>query len=121
MNNLKYVPPSTRKPDTDPNHGCPINPSRWKSGPDLVSHEQYYAWLKHRAQANFRKEEYSLTWEEWTDLWGNGKWEQRGRGRDDLCLMQLDRAAGWHKHNVEVVPRVEYLKRMGEYRALKNG
>ena len=97
--------------------GLRANPDNWITGPDEIEHDKYYAWLKHRCQAKYRGEDYSLTWEQWQTLWPNDKWFERGRSKHSLCLIQIDRAAGWHYNNVEVVERVEYLKRASEYRA----
>lgn len=77
----------------------------WKSGTDLLDHEKYYAWLKHRAQARYRKEDYSLTWEQWWTLWPNELWNRRGRGADCVRLKMINKSLGWHISNVEVVPR----------------
>ena len=96
--------------------GLRPDPTKWLSGPDEIQHDKYYALLKHRAQARFRKESHSLTWEQWQDLWPHDLWFQRGRTKESLCLMQIDPEAGWHKNNVEVVTRHTYLKRAQEYK-----
>lgn len=92
-------------------------PELWKSGPDELEHDKYYAWAKHKAQAKFRNEEHTLTWEEWKSIWTNDLFEQRGRGADSLCLMQQDIRKGWHVDNVSIITRREHLKRAREYRA----
>jgi len=91
-------------------------PELWISGPDLIDHEKYYAWQKHRAQAMYRNESYSITWEEWQKIWPTDLFLQRGRGSDDLCLMIIDRDLGWHYNNVTVLPRKEQLQRAREHR-----
>ena len=111
----KYKTYKLKKEYTNPS-GLREDPSKWISGPDVVQNDKYYAWLKHRGQARYRGEEHSLTWEEWQSLWPNDKWFCRGRGKHDLCLMQIDRDGGWHYNNVEVVERVEYLARASEYK-----
>ena len=37
-----------------------------KFGDDVYQRERYYAFLKHRSQARYRGEDYTLTWEDWT-------------------------------------------------------
>jgi hypothetical protein len=97
--------------------GSHKRPNAWVLGPDtdIITQDKYYGWQKHRAQAKFRQEDYSLTWKEWQSLWPTELWLGRGRGKHDLCLMQIDRDGGWHIHNVEVVERIVYLQRAAEY------
>jgi hypothetical protein len=62
----------------------------------------YIPWLKARAQANFRNEEWLLTFEDWFALW-DGIWHQRGRDSDDLCLARMDMSGPWSVANVEIM------------------
>ena len=91
-------------------------PESWKSGPDPLKHEKYYAWLKHRSQARYRKEDYDITWEQWEQLWSDGDFELRGRGKDDLCLSRKDPNQSWSVDNCQVVTRSSHLARNGEFR-----
>lgn len=91
------------------------NPETWVTGTDPLRREKYYAFLKHRAQAKFRKENYTLTWEQWETLWTDQLFLKRGRKRDDYCLMMLNINNGWTQDNVQVVTRYTSLKRKGEY------
>jgi hypothetical protein len=116
----KYVAATQGSVDYYPGIGGRVNPSRW-CYEDPEQRDQYYGYLKHKAQAKFRGESHSLTPEEWFDYWKDGAWAQRGRQRDCLCLVQIEPGLGWHKSNCEVVERYEYLKRSAEYRASKNG
>lgn len=86
-------------------------PEKWFSGPDPIEHEKYYAWQKHRAQANFRGEHHSLSWSDWQTLWPTDQFLKRGRKPDDLCLIMRDFDLGWTMHNVSVVTRREHLQR----------
>lgn len=95
--------------------GRPIDPDDWCTGPDPIRHDKYYAWLKHKAQANFRGEEHNITWEEWESIWTDELWAKRGRLATDLCLGRLDHLGEWSIHNVHVVPRSEHLKRQKEF------
>lgn len=89
--------------------GAPVNPDKWCYS-DPEQRDQYYALLKHRAQAKHRGETHSITPEEWFALWQDC-WHLRGRGADNLCLCKTDPLLGWHVHNVEIMPRKEFLKR----------
>ena len=100
--------------------GRPIRPEEWCTGEDPVRHDKYYAWLKHRAQAKFRKEDYDLTWEDWESLWTDELWFQRGRAKTDLCLGRLDHLGPWSLDNCHVIPREEHLKRQGEFVRVRN-
>lgn len=87
------------------------DPNKWVSGPDPVRHDSYYAWLRHRCQARFRKEDYELTWEQWQELWFPDLWSKRGRAVDDLCLQRINTDLPWADYNVEIVTRREHLRR----------
>ena len=86
-------------------------PQVWVTGPDPRRHEQYHAWLLHKAQANYRKEGYALPFEDFERAWNKGgAWEHRGRLIDDLCMVRLDPDLPWHKSNISIIPRREQLK-----------
>jgi hypothetical protein len=93
-----------------PGRGCGPRPHIWKSGPDLVRHEQYNAFLKQRAQANFRKEAWTMSFEDFVLVWQH-KWSQRGRRSTDLCMTRLDYDQAWCTANVDIVPRHEHVRR----------
>ena len=115
MKNKYCVYKSTRtRGDGGP--GRYVDPDTWITGPDPVRHDKYYGYLKHRAQAKFRKEEYQLTWEDWEAYWPHHKWQCRGRKKTDLCLMRIDITQPWSVENCEVAERMKYLKRQQEYR-----
>lgn len=90
---------------TDPRPQC------WKVQGELP-HKQYRCWIQHKNQANFRKEEYSLTFEQYQELWRD-KWDMKGRSSDNYCLTRIDPEGSWHIDNVECVPRIEHLRRQG--------
>ena len=105
----KYVPLSTRS--CPKANGRPIDPSKWVSGPDPLTREKYYAWLKHRSQARYRKEEYHLTWQDWQSLWSDGDFLKRGRTSDSLCISRVSRLEAWQIDNCEVITRIAHLKK----------
>lgn len=111
----KYVPKS-KGPKSATQPGRPIKPDTWVCGPDPFKREKYYAWLKHRAQAKYRKESYAITWPQWDTLWSDDDFRKRGRRKTDLVLMKLNPKAAWSYNNCTVVVRIEYLKRAAEYR-----
>lgn len=89
------------------------HPEHWKSGPDYTDHQKYYAWLKHKAQARYRGEEYCLEWRDWQKIWQGDLWHSRGRGNHDLCLTRIDFELPWSKKNCELITRLEQYRRQG--------
>ena len=74
-----YIPKP--KPPRADGRGRPVNPEKWVTGPDPHRREKYYAFLKHRAQCNFRNEDYELTFNDWETYWTDENYSQRGRRR----------------------------------------
>lgn len=85
-------------------------PEKWKTGPDPLQRDKYYGYLKHRSQARYREEDYSLTPEEWLSIWTDEAWLNRGRLSDNYCLVMKDRELGWHMDNVELRQRKTWLQ-----------
>jgi hypothetical protein len=112
----KYVCPLKHPLDAERRGGVKPRKELW-TGDALILRDRDYAFLKHRAQAKFRCEDYSLTLEQWQELWPIDTWLQRGRTPDSLCIIQLEAGGGWHWDNVVIAPRIEYLRRNREYRA----
>lgn len=97
-----------------------VDPDSWCTGPDPVRHDKYYAYLKHQAQAKFRKEQHTLTWDQWEALWPDELWHQRGRKAHNLCLQQTAPGLGWHWSTVEVVPRRKHFQDIKERNRVKS-
>lgn len=89
-------------------------PHCWKVQGE-IPHQQHLAWLQMRAQANYRKEIFALSFEEFQRLW-QGNWEQKGRGTGDYCLTREDPDGAWIWGNVLCLPRVEHLRRQKLYK-----
>lgn len=89
-------------------------PHMWKVQGELP-HKQYRTWIQHKNQANFREEEYELSFEQYQWLWRE-KWDMRGRDSNSYCLVRIDPEHPWRLDNVEVIDRTEHLKRQGENR-----
>ena len=78
-----------------------------------MRHAQYDAWLKARAQAHYRGEQYLITFEDWVELWGDN-WSRRGRGADCLMLMKRRWAEPWTKRNAHLVDRPTFHARQAK-------
>lgn len=104
----------------------PSRPSMWKCGPDEYRHEIYGAFLKRRAQANFREEGWGMDFEEFYDLWKND-WHNRGRLSHQVCMSRLDNEKPWTRENTYIRLRYDQLveqakKRIGRgWRQLQLG
>ena len=68
-------------------------------------HDCHMAYLKHKAQANYRKEQYALTEQEWMSLWNEEMWNLRGRGKGNVRLTRINAQLPWCLSNVEFVVR----------------
>jgi hypothetical protein len=95
-------------------------PHCWKVQGE-IPHKQYLAWLQMKAQANYRKEVFALSFDEYQRLWLDN-WAKKGRGSNDYCLTREDPEGAWIWGNVVCVLRVEYLRRQKLYKMeKKNG
>lgn len=91
--------------------GPKIRPERWISGPDVVEHDKYYAWLKHQAQARYRGEQHDITWEQWQQLWTTDCWLNRGRSKHCNMLVRINNQGAWTLSNVKMI----VVKDKGQY------
>lgn len=89
-------------------------PHCWKVQGE-IPHQQYLSWLQMRAQANYRKEQFMLSFEEFQTLW-LGHWDQKGRGQNHYCLTREDPDGAWIRGNVVCIPRLEHLRRQKLYK-----
>jgi len=85
-------------------------PDRWLTGPDPEVRRHRYRWLRARAQARFWGQEWTITWEDYLDLFKTapGRW---GRGMTQLNLTREDTRRGWHIWNVRLRTRSEAMRR----------
>ena len=81
---------------------------------------KYYAFLRHRSQAVYRKEPYSLSWEDFQILWPDDKFVQRGRKNNSLCMVRRDRSKSWSLGNCEVITKAAHATRAKEFRKKQN-
>jgi hypothetical protein len=75
----------------------------------------YQPWLVSKAQANFRGEEWQLTFEEYYQMWRND-WDNRGRYPENMCMTRIDKEGPWAVGNVHVITRKEHLQEQGRAR-----
>lgn len=99
------------KPKSDWVRKAP-RPHIWKCGPDEDRHRMYQPWLCAKAQANFRKEGWTLPFEDFYQMWRND-WDNRGRQPENMCMTRLDKDAPWELGNVIVITRKEHLQEQG--------
>lgn len=92
-------------------------PQRWLIGADAGSfkHSLYHPWQKARAQANFRSEEWELSFEDFFDLWKDD-WHNRGRKPENMCMTRLDFELPWDRKNTVIITRHEHLKKQNAQR-----
>lgn len=75
------------------------------------------AFQNSKMQARLRNLEWTITQDEFIELWGNDdKWQLRGTGSSDLTFCRIDMNLGWHTDNVDIITRRQMLKREHEYR-----
>jgi len=90
-------------------------PQVWKCGPDPYKHRMYIPFLKVKAQARYRQEEFELDFEEFYQLW-NGHWDQRGRHSDNLVMTRIDWGSPWAQDNIVLITRKEQCQKQAIYR-----
>ena len=83
-----------------------------------IPHQQYLAFLQMRAQTNYRKEQFELTFEDFQQLW-LGNWHRKGRSNTSYCLTRNDFTLPWNMANTVCVPRVDQLSRQKQYKQEK--
>jgi len=73
--------------------------------------ERRIAYVRAKAQCNFRNEQWDLTWEDFQAFWRTRRlWAQRGRHRDDLVLTRFDWNKSWNRDNCCIITRDASLK-----------
>lgn len=79
----------------------------WVTGPDPIIHGYFRVFLQHRNQANFRNEDYELSFEQWLSIWGD-KIEQRGRKTGQYQMIRIDKDSAWTIDNIMIKEKVKY-------------
>ena len=89
-----------------------VYPQSWYAGPDPVDHKLYIDCQRARAQAWFRGEQWSITEQEYIQLWReDDRYLRKGRGTGSLCLIRIDITDGWRLANVEIIERQKHFRR----------
>ena len=85
-------------------------PDTWITGPDRAVKQHRIRWTRMKAQAKFWGQEWSISWEDYLDLYKTmtGEW---GRTKDSQNLTRVDTSEGWHVWNVKLMERGEAMKR----------
>ena len=98
-----------------------LRPHTWRSGSDPIDHKLYTACQRARAQAHFRGEEWTITEQEFIELWRtDDRYLRKGRTLASVCMTMCDPELGWHVGNVEFITREEHFKHcnQGKYRLM---
>lgn len=70
-------------------------------------------WARARAQAHYRKEEWTITNPEWNELWlEDERYLQKGKQIESLMIVRSDLDGDWDIDNVEIITRREWHKRL---------
>lgn len=78
---------------------------------DPFTHARNLAFVRSRAQANFRGEVWDLNFEEFCTFWSTqALWVQRGRHEPDLVLTRFDVEKPWDKFNCCIITRGAQLR-----------
>ena len=73
---------------------------------DPLDHKRNRWFVRSRAQAEFRGEQWNLTYEEFCEFWPTEEIiNRRGRDGDSLCLTRLDPELPWDRTNTCQVTR----------------
>jgi hypothetical protein len=83
-----------------------------KKYPGKIEGEKRLVFLRMRAQAVYRDEEWAITWEQFQKIWPDDLWDQRGRSSNCLVLTRKDLDGPWVKHNVHIIQRAQQLSKM---------
>jgi len=96
-------------------------PKSWKSGPDPIDHVLYTDCQRARAQARYRGEEWTITEQQFIDIWRTDDlYLNKGRSPQHLCMTRIDPSQGWHVDNVHIISRHTHYKNTIEYKRRKH-
>ncbi len=85
-------------------------PERWITGPDPQVKAHRLRYRRSQAQARYWHQEWTLTWEDYLDLFRTapGEWS---RDANALNLTRIDTRKGWHIWNVRLMRRIDAMRR----------
>jgi hypothetical protein len=114
-NNGQPAKPAGKKPNPNPKPkkkgvfvAGVLRPQVWLCGPDEYKHSMYHPWQMARAQANYRGEDWDLSFEEYYELWKD-EWPNRGRRPQDMCMTRQDAEGAWDSTNAYIITREEHF------------
>jgi hypothetical protein len=68
------------------------------------------AWLRFKAQCEYRSELCDITWDQWQIIWSkDDHWLNRGRQPHDYVLSRIDWEGAWTLPNVCIMTRYQQL------------
>lgn len=70
-----------------------------------LKYKKFIDFLKSRAQANFRKEPWELSEQQFFRIWSDERYLRKGRGSIDLCMTRIDPDDSWREGNIAVLNR----------------
>ena len=74
---------------------------------DSFSNERRLAWIRSKAQAEFRGEVWNISWEEFCHFWKTPSlWSRRGRHINNLVLTRYNVEAPWDKDNCCIITKI---------------
>lgn len=72
---------------------------------------RHFPFLRARAQANFREEGWTLTFEQFCNIWTDEFWPRRGKKVNSLVMTRLRKDRSWSATNVKLSIRGTHLKK----------
>jgi len=85
-------------------------PWAWRVGPDPEVRRHRRRFCMARSQARFWGQEWTILWDDYLDLFKTapGKWS---RDANALNLVRVDTREGWHIWNVQLMTRIDAMRR----------
>lgn len=78
--------------------------------PTEIEAKRHLDFHRSRCQARFRNESWEITEDEWNVIWTLDRYQRRGRGEGELCVMRLNPALPWRMDNICVISRKLQLR-----------
>jgi hypothetical protein len=76
-----------------------------------INHAEKHKYHCHKGKAKQRGIPFELTFDEWWDIWQeSGKWEQRGRHKDQYCMSRVNDCGGYEFGNVFIQCHADNVK-----------
>ena len=92
-------------------------PQTWKHGPSQALKDLNMAFLRARAQAKYRGEEWRLTFDEFRDKWA-GRYPETGIQSHCIVMVRSDPQGAWSFANTELMRRGDNQARMAQLKRM---